>query len=87
MEVKSKRWYSHFVGDAQKYRPDKDVAAARGQDCIASLERHLLKQGILKKQDVDRIVEGVLKEIEEAVEFARKSPLPDESELIQDLYV
>jgi pyruvate dehydrogenase E1 component alpha subunit len=87
MEVKSTRWHGHFVGDAQKYRSEKDIAAAMNRDCILNFEKKLLEEKILRKQDVKKIEMKIHNEIEEAVEFARESPSPDESELMDDLYV
>jgi TPP-dependent pyruvate/acetoin dehydrogenase alpha subunit len=87
LEVKSRRWYGHFVGDAQKYRPEQDIAAAREHDCIKNFERNLLENKIIRKQDVRKIEEEIQKDVEEAVEFARQSPLPDASELMEDLYL
>lgn len=87
LEVKSRRWYGHFVGDAQKYRPEQDISAAREHDCIKNFERNLLENKIIRKQDVKKIEEEIQKDVEEAVEFARQSPLPDASELMEDLYL
>ncbi|MCK4791675.1 MAG: thiamine pyrophosphate-dependent dehydrogenase E1 component subunit alpha [Desulfobacteraceae bacterium] len=87
MEVKSTRWHGHFVGDAQKYRSAKDIAAAMKKDCILNFEKKLLEEKILRKQDFKKIEGKIHNEIEEAVEFARESPFPDESELMDDLYV
>lgn len=87
LEVKSRRWYGHFVGDAQKYRPPEDVEAARKDDCLARFEAALLKEKVLRKLDLGRIREEIRNEIEEAVEYARRSPFPDPSELMEDLYV
>lgn len=86
LEVKSRRWHGHFVGDAQKYRPPQDVEAGKREDCIAALEAHLLSQKALRKEDPGRIREEIRLEIEEAVQFARKSPFPEASELLEDLY-
>jgi len=87
LEVKCNRWYGHFVGDAQKYRDEESVKAARGEDCILKLEKALLKDRVLIKQDIEKMKKEIQKEIAEAVEFARRAPLPDDSELLQDLYV
>lgn len=86
LEVKSTRWYGHFVGDAQKYRSQKDITAARSEDCIRNFENKLIEGKILQKQDVERIDKRIHEEIEEAINFARESPFPDDSELMKDLY-
>lgn len=86
LEVKSTRWYGHFVGDAQKYRSEKDIAAAKKEDCIKNFEDKLIEDKILQKQDVEKIETKIHKEIERAINFARESPFPDASELMKDLY-
>lgn len=86
LEVKSKRWFGHFVGDAQKYRPPKDIEAARKLDCIASFEKVLKKRKILSAAALKKVQDKLSVEINEAVEFARQSPLPDKSELMDSLY-
>jgi len=86
LEVKSARWHGHFVGDAQIYRSEDDVKAAKRKDCIADFEKKLVKEKVLKKTDVTKIGERVHKRIEAAVAFARESPFPDPSELMDDLY-
>jgi pyruvate dehydrogenase E1 component alpha subunit len=86
LEVKSRRWFGHFVGDAQKYRPAEDIEAARKLDCIALFEKTLKKRKILSNTALKKIKEKLVAEIDEAVEFARQSPFPDESELMDSLY-
>lgn len=87
IEVLSTRWHGHFVGDLQKYRQAKDVESAMKNDCIMRFEKKLLKENILKKQEPKKIEKKIQNEIEEAINFARQSPLPDDSELMEDLYV
>lgn len=87
LEVKSTRWHGHFVGDAQKYRVKEEIEAAKGKDCIADFEKKLIKDKVLGRADVKKIRENVHKRIDEAVNFARESQFPDESELMDDLYV
>lgn len=87
LEVKSTRWHGHYVGDAQNYRVKEEVAAAMGKDCIADFEKKLIKDKVLRKADVKKIRENIHKRIDEAVNFARESQFPDESELMDDLYV
>jgi len=87
LEVKSTRWHGHFVGDAQKYRVREEIEAAKGKDCIADFEKKLVKDKVLRKADVNKIRENVDRRIDDAVNFARESRFPDESELMDDLYV
>ena len=86
LEVQCNRWFGHFVGDAQKYRAEETIGAARGDDCILKFRETLIASGALQGQDAERIEEEIREEITEAVEFARKSPIPEPSELMEDLW-
>jgi pyruvate dehydrogenase E1 component alpha subunit len=86
LEVKSARWHGHFVGDAQKYRGQEDVEKARQKDCISDFETKLVREKVLTKMDITETGERVHRQIEAAVAFARESPFPDPSELMDDLY-
>lgn len=86
LEVKSRRWHGHYVGDAQKYRPAKDIEEAMKFDCIALFEDKLLKDKIINHSETQKIRQSIQNEIESAVEFARQSPFPEASELLTDLY-
>ncbi len=86
LEVKSRRWHGHYVGDAQKYRIQDDIAAAKQDDCILDFEKLLLKEGKLRKKDVEAIQGKVAAQVAAAIEFARESPFPEATELMDDLY-
>ena len=57
------------------------------KDCIADFEKKLLKEKVLDQTKVEKIGENIHKRIEAAVDFARESPFPVPSELMDDLYV
>ena len=59
---------------------------ARKDDCILKVENQLLKEELLTHESMAKIREEILGEIETAVNFARQSPFPDESELMDALY-
>ena len=86
LEVQSARWYGHYVGDAQKYRPPEDIEAAKAADCIADFEKKLLTKKLLEAKTVRRIRKTIQAEIDAAVEFARESPRPEPSELMEELW-
>jgi TPP-dependent pyruvate/acetoin dehydrogenase alpha subunit len=87
LEIRSDRWYGHYVGDAQKYRGKEAVEKAMSKDTVLDFEKHLVKSKVLKKQDIEKIQAEVAAEVEKAVEFARACPYPDVSEMMEGLYV
>ena len=44
MEVKSTCWHGFFVGDAQKYHSEKDIAAAMKKDRILNFGKNSLRR-------------------------------------------
>jgi len=75
IEVHTLRMWGHFEGDAQGYRPDLDQAAAL--DPIPRYEQLLRADGVLDDTSVSRIAEESAALVEEAVQLAIQSPLPD----------
>ncbi|RJR18482.1 MAG: thiamine pyrophosphate-dependent dehydrogenase E1 component subunit alpha [Desulfobacteraceae bacterium] len=86
LEVKSRRWHGHFVGDAQKYRAADDIEGARAQDCIARFENYLFSNNLLRPDEAAALDREIRDSVSQAIEFARNSPFPDPSELTEGLY-
>lgn len=86
LEVKCNRWHGHFVGDAQKYRGQEDVNAAMADDCVLRFREELLEQNVLDGGAVAEIDAKISREVDEALDFARSSPAPEPSELMEGLY-
>ena len=75
IEVHTVRLWGHFEGDAQGYRGD--LEAAQGRDPIPEYEKRLRSDGLLDDAKVEEIKEAATAAVEEAVTFAKDSPLPD----------
>lgn len=87
IEIRSDRWFGHYVGDPQKYRGKEKVQEAMQKDCITDFEAELLKAKVFKKEDIGVIEESIVLELEEALLFARECPYPEVSEMTEGLYV
>ena len=69
------RLWGHFEGDAQGYRPDlEDVP---GRDPIPTYESALRDAGVLDDATGRPGRAGGAARVEQAVAFAKQSPLPD----------
>jgi pyruvate dehydrogenase E1 component alpha subunit len=86
VECKTYRWRTHFEGEPDTYRPPEEVEAWIRREPIAPYRKLLVEQGILSEEEADRIEADVLAELEEAVEFARQSPLPEPESALEDLW-
>ena len=75
IEVHTLRMWGHFEGDAQGYRPDLDQVSEH--DPIPRYEAALRAEGVLDDLTVARIAEESAALVEEAIQLATESPLPD----------
>ena len=87
VECKTYRWRTHFEGEPDTYRPPEEVAAWRAREPIAPFRKMLIDQKIFKQKDLDLIDEAVIEDLDQAVEFARNSPLPRPEDALQDFWV
>ena len=86
LECKTHRWYGHYVGDPQKYRPEEELEECRKFDPIAKFEARLIEGGTLTPKEAEEAGAKVQAEVEEAVKFAEASPLPKDKEALADVY-
>jgi TPP-dependent pyruvate/acetoin dehydrogenase alpha subunit len=86
IEAHTIRWVGHFEGDGQAYRGKEEVAEGRRTDPIARLERHMMERRLLDSDHAARIRDGVKAEVDDAVEHAEASPLPEPQDALTDLY-
>ncbi len=80
LECKTYRWYGHSEIDPAKYRSKEEVEAWRKKDPIPRFERYLIERKILTDALKAEIRNQIQREIDEAVEFADKSPYPEPGE-------
>lgn len=87
LEVIVRRWSGHFEGDQQRYRDAEELAAVTEHDPIRHLTARLLADDALDDDALAAIEAEIRGEIDEAVEFARDSPLPLPEDALVDVYV
>lgn len=80
------RLHGHYEGDPQVYRIPGDIDEWRKKDPIARFEARLLKDGLLDEKARMVVLEEVDRTIEDAVEFAEKSPYPAPEEALEMVY-
>jgi pyruvate dehydrogenase E1 component alpha subunit len=74
IEVHTLRMWGHLEGDAQGYRPDLDDVPDR--DPIRRYEQVLRDAGLLDNDRVGHISEAARGRVEDAIDFAKRSPVP-----------
>jgi len=86
IECKTYRWRTHFEGEPDTYRPPEEVAAWIKREPIAPFRKLLVDQKIIREDEADAIEKAVIKELDEAVDFARKSPFPAPETAMDDVF-
>ena len=87
IEAQTYRYEGHFGADNPlQYRTEEEEAHYRERDCIARLRAHLLESGAASEADLEALEAHAARAVEQAVEFAEKSPFPEPDELFTDVY-
>jgi pyruvate dehydrogenase E1 component alpha subunit len=90
IECETYRWRGHHEGDpnqGRRYRTMEEVQEWVKKCPIKRFEEKLVEEKVLSKTKIKNISEEIGKKIEEAVEFANQSPLPDPQDIFEDGYV
>jgi pyruvate dehydrogenase E1 component alpha subunit len=87
LECETYRWHKHFLSDTlEDSRPPEEKEAWTKRCPVAAFEAKLLQRGVLARGDVDRINEDILRQVEEAYQFAMESPYPEPEDALEDVY-
>jgi TPP-dependent pyruvate/acetoin dehydrogenase alpha subunit len=87
VEVKTDRYYGHFQGDPELYRPKDEVPELKAHDPIKRLGDQLLGQGMASQAELDGLRVAAQADVDAAMEFARTSPYPEPHEALEDVFV
>jgi pyruvate dehydrogenase E1 component alpha subunit len=86
MEIKTYRYKGHSISDPGKYRTKEELEDYKTKDPIISTLETIKENNYASDEEIAAIDERVKKVVDEAVNFAEESPLPDESEVYMDVY-
>lgn len=87
IECKTYRYLGHSKSDPRAYRTREEEKQWKERDSIKNFRKYLLENNIATEEEIKNIDAEVEKEVEEAVEFAEKSPYPPLEEITRDVYV
>ncbi len=76
LECMTMRMMGHSVHDPAGYVPRELLEEWKAKDPVARIERYLLRKRVLTPADVKDWTARLQREVDEAVEFAENSPLP-----------
>ena len=91
LECKTYRWEGHVVGEQAflgtgAYRSEQEIEEWKKRCPLIRFEKFAAESGKISAQELEKIREETEAELEAAVKFARESPLPDPSEVTDDVY-
>ncbi|MBA3713845.1 MAG: thiamine pyrophosphate-dependent dehydrogenase E1 component subunit alpha [Pyrinomonadaceae bacterium] len=77
IEAKTYRRKGHAEHDDQRYLPSGELDEWERKDPIDRYERHLISQNVATREKLNEIMADVQREIDEDVEWAESSPMPE----------
>jgi acetoin:2,6-dichlorophenolindophenol oxidoreductase subunit alpha len=87
IELKQCRYFGHFEGDAQSYRPKGEVDDYRiNKDCLIRFREKVSAENILDIDSLNAIDEEVSRLIEQVYIDANAAAFPADDELMRDIY-
>ena len=87
LECETYRWHKHFLSDTlEDLRPREEIESWAQKCPIAAFAAKLVERGVLTQMDLERIDSGVLREVEEAYQYALDSPYPEPEDALEDVY-
>ena len=86
LEIRAYRFMGHSMSDPGNYRTRDEITKYQERDPIKLFQESLNEAGVFGDKDFEQIRQEATDAVERAVKFADESPLPDESELLTDVY-
>src|SRR5713226_2304417 len=92
LECKTYRWEGHVVGEqaflgAGAYRTEQEINEWKARCPIVRFQKFAAESGKISAAELKKIEDETSTELDAAVKFARESPLPDPSEVNDDVYL
>jgi pyruvate dehydrogenase E1 component alpha subunit len=76
----------HHEGDKWTMRPEGELERWKKKDPLDHYTKKLIKDKIITQKEIEEKRAQFIKEIEDAVEYAKNTPYPDPSELVSDIF-
>ena len=90
IECKTYRFRGHFEGDARRgatYRSEEEMQEWEKKCPIRNFKLKLIEGGFLTEREMEEIEQKIIKEIEEAIKFAKESPYPSPTEVSENVFI
>ena len=85
--AKTYRYIGHFVADDEHYRDTStNDPWMKEFDPVVRMRTYLIECRVANEKKVDEIYQNAVKQVEEAIEYAKNAPEPPESSLFDGIY-
>lgn len=86
IECKTYRWQGQTTMDADKYRSSEEKEEWKKKCPIEAYKIKLIKGEVIDRAIIQEIEEDTIAKIDVSVNFTKKSPKPDNSTVLDDIY-
>ncbi len=86
LECRTDRYFGHFQGDPELYRPKDEVVRLKEHDPLRRLSQHLLETGRATAEEIEELGRRAGARVEEAIAFARSSPYPAPEDALRHVF-
>lgn len=87
IEAVTVRLTAHSSDDNDRtYRTEEEIEQVRKNDCLQLFSEYLKSNGILTKEIENEIEAEIMKEVDEATEYAENAPFADPNTLLKHVY-
>lgn len=86
LELKTYRRGGHSRNDSCGYRNKDEEKEWLEKDPLIICKNYILKNGLSTIEEIDKLEKGVLRRIEDAVEYAKSSPSPKPEDALENVY-
>lgn len=87
LEIKTYRYKGHSMSDPAKYRSKEEMEEYKLKDPVETTLEKLKTDFNASEEEIETIKERVKNIVDESVKFAEESPLPNDDEVLKDVYV
>ena len=86
IECRTFRQRPHYEGESPGYWDEDERASWLERDPVVTARERILAAGLATEDEVEAITARVEALVEEAVQFAEDSPMPDPTDALDDVY-
>ncbi|MDP2842449.1 MAG: thiamine pyrophosphate-dependent enzyme, partial [Acetobacterium sp.] len=86
IEAKTYRYSGHSKSDKQLYRDKRELLEWQKKDPLLKMKEYLRENRVFTEKQILKMEEEARVSIEQAVEFAQKSPQPELTTILEDVY-